>query len=376
MNVLLCPLADPGYLYPATSVALELQHRGHTVTLFSLGAAAAAATAAGIDVLPVTGLPEPRAFHVSRWYRSGLDQYRAVMDASRTVRPDVLVTSVLCTGALLAAEVLDVPVVVIGLACHLWPYRAGGPEGQDFADREWRLKKTLGLYHEARAEVGLPGRVRGGDGVLLGTAFLLRGHPDLEATGAELPEQVRHVGPCWWEPPADPAVLEPLYAALDRTGKQVVYIHLGRVFGGESLWPWIDSAFTETEFQAVVELGRSEQHQASTADVLAVRQPWMAPLIDRAHLAVSNGTTAPVLAALLRDRPLLLSPNGGEQQLLGSACRNAGVAAPLSRESRTDSLHSAVGDDALHTRARRLTQALLQAKSESLAAQAVEDACR
>ena len=51
-----------------------------------------------------------------------------ILRAAALVRADALVTSVLCHGALLAAELLDLPVVVLGLAAHLWDYAAGGGE--------------------------------------------------------------------------------------------------------------------------------------------------------------------------------------------------------------------------------------------------------
>ncbi|MEU9852634.1 glycosyltransferase [Streptomyces sp. NPDC047974] len=381
MRALFCPLSDPGYLYPATAVALEAHRRGHAVTLLSTGPAARAAEREGLDVL------EPgEAFAVGRWFRAGEDQYHRILQAARTARPDVLVTSVLCVGALAAAETLDLPVVVLGLACHLWPYR-DGPGPGDAEDRGWRLDGALDVYRTLRAALGLPGTGPDGQRALLGTRFLLRGHPGLEPPGAELPEGVRHVGPCWWEPPADEAADAGLRARLDRTGKPVVYVHLGRVFGGESLWPWIGRTFAGGEFQALVETGRSETGRhgdpygltglAATADVTVVRRPWMGPFLDRADLVVTNGTSAPVLGALRHRRPLLVSPNGGEQRVLAAACLRAGVAAPLDRAAPGDALlRAAAADRATAARAARTADALDQSKSESAAAQAVEDACR
>ena len=149
MRVLLCPLSSGGFLYPATAAALELHRRGHDVTLFAAGAAGRAAAAAGIAVLPSVTEREPYAFDVSRWFRDGESQYRVVRDAARALRPDAVVTSVLCPGALLAAEVLDLPVVVLGLTCHLWPYTEpaehGETAGPDAADRRSVRIHTAGV---------------------------------------------------------------------------------------------------------------------------------------------------------------------------------------------------------------------------------------
>ncbi|MFC1401213.1 MULTISPECIES: glycosyltransferase [Streptacidiphilus] len=384
MRALLCPLTSPGYLYPATALALELHRRGHEVTLLSAAGAATAARADGLDVHDVDALPEPGAFEVSRWFRSSAAQYRAVLELARARRPDVLVTSVLCPGALLAAETLDLPVVVLGLTCHLWTFDAPHTaDGADDADRGWRLEQSLAMLDTARQEVGLPARApAAGMLPLLGQAFLLRGHPDLEPQGALLPEQVRHVGPLWWEPPADPGRLEQAEEFLARSDRPLAYVHLGRTFGGTTLWPWIDAAFTGTGHRAVVELGRTEEHRSAPgADVLTVRLPWMSALLDRADLVVANGTSAPVLGALLHDRPLLLRPNGGEQRVIASAALRAGVAAELP-VSAADLAHPAgpvgetLADPVLRSRVRRLGEALRQTKSAALAAQAVEEACR
>lgn len=381
MRALLCPLIDPGYLYPATALALELHRRGHEVTLLSAAGAAAAARADGLDVHDMDALPERRAFEVSRWFRVGAAQYRAVLHLARAQRPEVLVTSVLCPGALLAAETLDLPVVVLGLTCHLWTFDAPHPAA-DAADRDWRLEQSLALLDTARQEVGLPARTpAAGMLPLLGQAFLLRGHPDLEPQGAVLPEQVRHVGPLWWEPPADAGRLEQVEEFLARSDRPLAYVHLGRTFGGATLWPWIDAAFTGTGYRAVVELGRTEEHRAAPgADVLPVRLPWMSSLLDRADLVVANGTSAPVLGALLHDRPLLLRPNGGEQRVIASAAKRAGVAAELP-VSAADLVHpedpvgGTLADPVLRSRVRRLGAELRQTKSTALAAQAVEEAC-
>jgi UDP:flavonoid glycosyltransferase YjiC (YdhE family) len=291
--------------------------------------------------------------------------------------------------------------VVLGLACHLWPYRfPPGPadsadNGSDGEERRWRLAETLKHHQELRRGLGLPlPAPADASRQLLGRAFLLRGHPDLEQPEAVLPEGVRHVGPLWWEPPYDTDEQrdhEALMDRIDRVGKPLVYVHLGRTFGGGSLWRWIDTAFTGTGHQAVVELARTAYRQpAPGADVLTVRLPRMAELVRRAEAVVANGTSVPVLGALLHARPLLLRPNGGEQRLLAAACLRAGVAvelpalAPTDEADRSgtpdgqsaDALTRAVGDPALRTREQALGSALAQAKSAVLAAQEIEDACR
>ncbi|MFF8322882.1 glycosyltransferase [Streptomyces bobili] len=371
MRVLLCPLNDPGYLYPTLAVGRELRRRAHTVTVLAGPRAVPAVTAAGLGTSAVT---DGTALSVGHWTVRGPQQYDAVARAVRRLRPDVLVTSVLCHGALVAAEAAGVPVVVLGLAAHLWPYRDAGQA--DTCGRAWRLTETLKHYGAVRELAGLaPRRDRFPDTPLLGTAFLLRGHPVMEAPDAELPPAVRHVGPCWWEP-------EPPAAEPPPGDKPLAYVHLGRTFGGTSLWPRLNAAFTAGTHRGVVELGRSGAPEAAAgADLIVGRRPWMSPLVDRADLALTNATSAPVLAALLHGKPLLVAPNGSEQQILAAGCLRAGVARRLPGPGApARELRAAVADTArdpeLRARAEEVGGLLADGKSETRAADAVESAAR
>ncbi|MFF8772238.1 glycosyltransferase [Kitasatospora sp. NPDC015120] len=376
MNILLCPLSDGGYLYPALAAGRELRRRGHRVAVLGRATAAPFAAEAGLPFAAAEEYGGERAFDAARWGVTGLAQYRAVLRAARQARADLLVTSVLCTGALLAAEVLDVPVVVIGLSVHLWTYRSGGAgEPQYGRTRENRTHETLALYAATREQAGLASRPTPpadspllGD-VLLGDALLLRGVPAFEHPGAELPPRVHHVGPLAWEPAADPAELAAVDAALARSGKPVVYVHLGRFFGGGTPWPRLNATFTAGRYQAVVEQGRTgDARPAPDADILLVRKPWLGPLVDRAGLVLTAGTSAPVLGALLRGRPLGVTPNGSEQPVLSGALLREGAAVHLPRPPRPDQaglLHAAWHDERLREHARRLGRRLAEAQAGS-----------
>ncbi|GAA0290104.1 hypothetical protein GCM10010302_30740 [Streptomyces polychromogenes] len=378
MNILLCPLSDGGYLYPAIAAGRELRRRGHHVSVLGRSTAAPVAADAGLPFAAAEDFGGHRAFSATWWGPRGAAQYRATVRAAREAGADLLVTSVLCTGALLAAETLDLPVVVVGLAAHLWDYRSGGDDEPHLGrTRRSRTEGCLGLYTDLREEAGLAGRApRWGDEPLLGDALLLRGDPELEYPGAVLPERIQHVGPLSWEPAPDPAEVEEIDDHLARNGKPVVYVHLGRFFEGRTLWPRLNEAFTDGPFQAVVEQGRSTDPQpAPGADILPVRKRWMGPLVDRAGLVLSSGTSAPVLAALLRGRPLALSPNGSEQPLLTGACVRAGVAVhfPKSPSGQASALlESAWRDDGLRARAQVLGGRLAATDSAARAADAVE----
>ncbi|MFF5919823.1 glycosyltransferase [Streptomyces flavochromogenes] len=380
MKILLCPLSDGGYLYPALAAGRELRRRGHHVSVLARSSAGPVVAEAGLPCAVAEDFGGHRAFSATWWGKTGAAQYRAILRAARAAQADLLVTSVLCNGALLAAEVLDVPVVVIGLSVHLWDYRSGG-DGEPHLGRtrESRTRDSLDLHAATREEAGLAGRApRWEDDPLLGDALLLRGDPELEHPGAELPRRVGYVGPLAWEPVPERGEWEAIEDHLERAGtaKPVVYVHLGRFFGGRTLWPRLNEAFTRGPFRAVVEQGRStDPAPAPEADILLVRKPWMGPLVDAADLVLANGTSAPVLSALLRGRPLALSPNGSEQPLLTGACVRAGVAV---RDPKTPSvdlsalLESVSRDEGLRTRARALGDRLAAVDGAARAADIVE----
>jgi UDP:flavonoid glycosyltransferase YjiC (YdhE family) len=378
VKILLCPLSDGGYLYPAIAAGQELRRRGHHVSVLGRSTAAPVVAEAKLPFARAEDFGGQRAFSATWWGKTGPAQYRATLRAARQSGADLLVTSVLCNGALLAAEALDIPVAVIGLSVHLWDYRTGGADEPHLGrTRESRTLDCRRIHAAAREEAGLAGRAcRWQDSPLLGDALLLRGDPALEYPGAELPERVRHVGPLAWEPTPDQAEVEAVRDHLARSGKPVVYVHLGRSFGGGSLWPRLNEAFTGGRFQAVVEQGRStDPKPAPGADIVLVRKPWMGPLVDLAQMVLANGTSAPVLAALLRCRVLALSPNGSEQPLLTGACVRAGVAVRVPKPPSVELsalLESAWGDDGLRTRARALGGRLATPGSAARAADIVE----
>ncbi len=330
MKILLCPLSDGGYLYPAIAVGRELRRRGYEISALGRAGAAPILAEAGLPFAAAEEFGVGSGFSATWWGTTGMAQYLATLRAARQAQADLLITSVLCPGAVLAAEVLDIPVVVIGFAVHLWDYEAGGDgEPQLGRAREDRTQLTLQHYADLREEACVSGSSRWPRYPLAGEALLLRGDPVLEYPGAVLPDRVGHVGPLSWEPAADPAEVAAIRDRLDRIGKPVVYVHLGRFFGGNSRWPPLNAAFgAGSPFQAVVEQGRSTKPQPDPlAGILLVSKPWMGPLLDLAGLVLTSGTSAPVLAALLRGRPLGVCPNGSEQPLLSAACVRAGVAA-------------------------------------------------
>lgn len=376
MRVLLAPLSDPGFVYPSLAVGRELQRRGHTTALATDARSAAIAAQAGVSAIDFQTDDGTRIFSARRWFQSGKSQFLAVRSAATETSVDVIVTSVLCHGALLAAEALGLPCVVLGLAAHIWPYAAGSVnEDRSAIPRQWLLSEVLRCYAQTRQDVGLRPISQFDQSVLHGDALLLRGIPALECADAILPSSVHHVGACWWEPEGDASFV---LARLMRIDKPVVYVHLGRTFGGDSMWPRLNAMFTGAEFQAVVELGRSGVPEpAPGADITVVKLPWMTPLTAISQVVLTNATSAPVLGALRVRSPLIVAPNGSEQTVLAAACIRAGVAValPVDVDRYTVARLVAAGDARLAL-ARELGDSIATGRSGDRAANIIESVVR
>ncbi|MGW7291739.1 glycosyltransferase [Streptomyces xiamenensis] len=373
MKVLLCPLSDPGFLYPVISVGLDLKSRGHDVLLIGEKTATPAAMASGLAYKDVSD-ETAGAFSARRWFRTQQEQYRKVLQAAKEHRPDVIVTSALCHGSLLAAERLQVPIVVIGLSNHLWPYKEGSKsEPETEARRHWRLSESIRFYNLLRsAEELSEASEKEAEKTLRGTLFLLRGDPRLEYPDAELPDNVHHVGPCFWEPP--PHSIE-VRQVIEDSAKPLIYVHLGRVFQGKDFWPQLNSIFTSSPFRAIVELGRSGKPQNdSKADIKVVRLPWMSPILRRAQLVITSATSAPVLGALLHDLPLVVAPAGSEQPVLAASCVRAGVGTYLPDTVAPEWLAEVISDSKLMESAREVGISLRATRGAAIAATYIEKA--
>lgn len=342
MHVLLCPLSDPGYLYPALAVGRRLVDSGEQVTVLGRRSAGPVVAQAGLPFLPAELHSGRSGFRVGHWFNDGDKQYRNVRDTAAQLDADVLLTSALSFGALLAGESLDLPVVVLGLTCHLWAYQRPVEEQAVHERRAWQTEQLVIHYRLLREQLGLPPRRHRDPATpLAGNSMLLQGNPLLEHPAAELPAGISHSGPCWWEPPVAEDELDDIDRTLAERGLPAGYVHLGRTFGGESLWPRLNAAFTDGPLQALVEQGRSgDALPGPSAAVTVLRKPWLSPLVERSRLVLTSGTSAPTMGALLAGRPLVMAPAGSEQPLLTEACVRAGVALRLPEQPDPSSLHA------------------------------------
>ncbi len=368
MRALFCSLTAPGLLFSSIGVALALKKNGHRVAFTTHPDAAGWLQQAGLERIP-RGVPDGPSFQVEIWGNalSIAMQVKHLEAAIERFQPDVLVGQQLTFGAFLAAERQHLPVAVLGLAAYLWPVSDAPLERPAEAERERRLarryREMMQTYNEARALFRLsPSEAGVRSTPLLGDLFLLQSTAELERAVENLPERVRLVGPCLWEPAeADPELERWLAEA---PGEPLIYLHEGRLFGRSSLWPLAVAALGDRPVRVAASTWRMDPSPRDVPQNFFTRAfVAQAPVLRRACAAIASANSTVVLGALLQGVPLLLSAGGGEQKEVAERCLEAGVAIGLEPE-KANAAHFAhfldrVREDAgLRRRAEQIRRAL------------------
>lgn len=369
MRVLLCPIGSRGFVYPMIGIARRLKERGHHVAFATSADFEGVIAEAGFERLP-RGNADGASFQLAIWAHpvSVSIQVRHVQYAVERFHPDVLICSALALGPLIAGELAGLQVAVLGLAAYLWPVPVPGGTNRS-ADREaeWRHRETLALYNSARALFGLsalPGSLE--DSPLLGALYLLQSVPILEPLTDHLPERVRFVGSCLYEPKtADAEVLQ--WLECGGAGRRLLYVQHGSVFRtGQTFWSGLVAASGElgTRVAAAMERNRDAPPAFRDANWLVRGYIPQRVVLEQADGVVCSANTTAMLGALTHGLPALVFPTGGEQPALAARCLAAGAAVALSPSSPVWELHAALEgilDRGDHRQAARRLQAAFAA---------------
>ncbi len=315
MKILLCPLASPGFSFPLIAIAVELAVRGHAVRFLTERWLSPILRGAGLTLDSDDGA-EPPSFEVSLWHHPGAvaRQVSSVRRAISERSPDILVTSALALGPLIAAEEARIPVVVVGTLTGLLP-RAGV-----------RRAELQAAWDAARAASGLrPVTVER----MLGDLTLRRTVPELE----DVPNPI---GACSWEPPT-PRVVGDWLDVATRERARVVYAHQARGFGAPGFWPVLADALpTDVRFAASTSRMDAGYRGGPPGALIGPVVPQGA-VLARAVAVICSGTSAVALGAMERGVPLVTVPGGGEQHEVAALVRRAGLGltVPASEVDRT-----------------------------------------
>ena len=382
MRVLCCAFTTPGLLYPMVGLALELRRRGHEVAFTTGYAAEPVLGQAGLDRL-VGGRRDGTSFQIQRW----ADPLAAAIDvkhieyAVRTFQPDVLVANLFVLGACIVRERTDLPLCVMGNVAYLWPRRTPGspvfPDCEQLA--RWRYKEMGESLDAARALFGLTTTGTDDDAYpLLGDRLLLRSIPQLEQEPESLPDIVRLVGACEWEPPLDAdAAWHELSNGITDHGS-VLYVQHGRTFGEPSFWPRLVEALEARPVRVFASTGRMDHATGPVPANFVVRDHMpQSVVLPHADLVVSSGHSSVVLGALTHGLPSVVLPGtGGEMPDNTARLERARCAVRLDPSVSAlvlcDAIDTALHDPDLRANARAMRAAFDNVGGFRAAAEALE----
>jgi MGT family glycosyltransferase len=329
-----------GHLFPLIPILDELHSRGHEVHLRTLSAEVESTRARGLRaeaIDPAIEAMEQRDYEgknprdalriavegfVARAEHDAPD-LRGAIDA---VQPDGLIVDVNSWGGLVAAEAWGGPWASFCPYPLPLPSADAPPFGPGFAparglagrlrDRLLRpivfgtlVKTFLPPVNQIRAAAGLP-PATGNDFMVRSPLVLYMTAEPFEYPRRDWPANVELIGPCPWDPPAEPP------AWLDEVARPLVLVTTSSEFqdDGRLVQMALDGLGHE-DVEIVATL--PAQNPAAFADVPANARvlPFVPhePLLERAAVVVTHGGMGATQKALARGVPVCAVPFGRDQ---------------------------------------------------------------
>ncbi|MBB6671869.1 glycosyltransferase [Cohnella nanjingensis] len=390
-----------GHLYPLTSILDELCARGHDIILRTLASQLELARSRGFDAAPIDNRIEamPHDDYKARTARGGLQRAvsmfsaRAEYDgpdlqqAIESTRPDAVIVDVNCWGAVAAAEAWGGPWATfcpypLALTSRdAPPFGPGLPPARGLLGRmRDRALKPLFVGTFERTMLPPLNEVRLSFKLdPVSSADDMFGRPPLllyltaepfEYPRSDWPSNIVMVGPCAWDPPAEPPEW------LAKIERPIVLVTTSSEFQN-------DGRLIEAALDA---LSNENVHIIATLpaqDSAAFRTPANVSLfpflphgliLDRAVCAITHGGMGATQKALVHGVPVCAVPFGRDQLEVARRVEvaGAGTRLPASRLS-PDRLRTKVREAmACVEGARRISEGFALAGGPSAAAAAFE----
>ena len=358
-----------GHLFPATPILEALAARGHEISVRTLASEVPRIRARGMAAAPIDPRIEavPQDDWKARTPQAALRRSVATFcaraeydapDLQRAIeaeRPDALLIDIQTWGALAAAEAWGGPWAAfcpypLPLPSRdAPPFGPGLPPARGVAGRARdRLLRPLVFGTLERALVPRLNEIRTGlglDGVDATTMFsrppllLYMTAEPFEYPRSDWPGNIRMVGPCAWDPPADPPEW---LAAVERP---LVVVTTSSEFQDDGRL--VRTALEALAGEDVEVVATVPAAQAIDVDVPANARVLdfvpHAPLLARAACAVTHGGMGATQKALARGVPVCAVPFGRDQLEVARRVEVAGAGTRLpARRLRADRLRAAV----------------------------------
>jgi MGT family glycosyltransferase len=345
-----------GHLFPIVPILEELQLRGHEIELHTLASQVELMRELGFDARPISPRIEAielRDDHGSQASRSKrvMSAFNArarhdaadLLSAMETQSPDALLIDCMTWGAAGVAQASgrpwaqfipyppplpsrDTPVYGPGFK------RADGPLGR-LRDRALRPlaaamlnRMVLARLNAVRAQVGSPPLTDAADVFALAPLVLCLTAEPFEYARSDWPASVRLVGPCAWDPPAEPP---DWLAQVDRP--LVLVSTSSEHQDDRRLVTTALEAFAGEDIELVATLPAAGISGIEVPGNAHVEQfvPH-APLLARAACAITHGGAGVTQKALAAGVPVCVVPFGRDQHEVARRVELAGAGTVLS----------------------------------------------
>lgn len=329
-----------GHLFPAMPILLEMQARGHRVSVRTISSQVEQTRKLGLEVSPCSPTIEEialddwtRRSRPARALRSlNVFTARAPEDAADLrsaideVRPDAVLVDCTAWGACTVAEASGLPWATFVPFPLPIPSRELPPTGLGLRPprtaagrmRDATLRLTvratidrviLPSLNPLRATIGLQPLQRGTDLFARAPLVLNLTAEPLEYRRGDWPRSVKMVGPCSWDPPA------PRPEWLDRVTRPLLLVSSSSEHQKDSrLVKTALSAFAGKPFELVATL---PAHEADGIEVPANARldRFLAhgPILKRATCAITHGGAGVTQKALAAGVPVCVVPFGRDQ---------------------------------------------------------------
>ena len=338
MKVLFCALNTYGFIHPMIGLAKQLQSSGHEVGFVCDGSMSELLARQNLTRF-ACGRNDLESYRVQVFTSPArnLIQIKHLEYALASFDADVIVTSPLAFGPLIVAERQSIPLVVIGFLSYLWSTDQTESEvSKAMAEvYDWRTKDMLQHYNRTRTFVGLKELEQNNAKLpFAGDLFLQRSTPTTTYREAELPNNVRLVGPCLWEENPDNTEqneLETWLAQQQNKQRKVIYVSHGRTFQQPKFWSQLKSQFAAEQYLVVASTDRMECEIGEVPENFYVKRYIpQSQVLAHSDVVISNGNTTVTLGALKHGVPMLVIPGGAETPDNADLCQRLGVAINIS----------------------------------------------
>jgi MGT family glycosyltransferase len=402
MKVLAYTSPARGHLYPLVPILDELERRGHAIALRTLSSQVALMQERGYATAAIS--PEVEALehddYLARTPQGKVKRALAVFAARAQLevadlraaieveRPDALLVDAMSWGASAVADAWGGP------WAQWFPYPlplpsrdappfgpglkpAAGPLGR-MRDRLLRplllgsvAPPYLAGVNAAREKAGVSPLAGFADVFTVAPLLLYMTAEPFEYPRSDWPDSVRMVGPCCWDPPADPP------AWLAQVDRPLVLLSTSSEFQDDGrLVSAALEALAAEDVEVVATLPTADVGRSSVPANARV-EPFVShtPILARAACAVTHGGAGATQKALAAGVPVCVVPFGRDQLEVARRVEVAGAGTRLpARRLRPERLRAKIREAmTMRAGARRVAEGFAATGGPAAAAQAFEE---